>query len=198
MTDFATVVALLVTTVGTSDSLLGAVSLGVTLVTAVVTLHSGSLDSLVGALVGPVAGLLAVVADLRPGLVAPLGRTVSGSVTESTAVVAVATGSAGTAVAGDTSLGAVTGHVAGLSALVTSAGRGSTSGSGTTAGAKGRDVAGLTAGVTGLRGLGVGAGVRDVSGLSALVTSGSSSGGAGGGLVGGVSTVVTSSGSVHL
>jgi hypothetical protein len=40
-------VALLVTTVGTSDSLLGAVSLGVTLVTAVVTLHSGSLDSLV-------------------------------------------------------------------------------------------------------------------------------------------------------
>jgi hypothetical protein len=86
-----------------------------------------------------VAGLLAVVADLRPGLVAPLGRTVSGSVTESTievvskssdvsdhtvtsnttvlgqayspAVVAVATGSAGTAVAGDTSLGAVTGHV---------------------------------------------------------------------------------------
>jgi hypothetical protein len=40
-------VALLVTTVGTSDSLLGAVSLGVTLVTAVVALHSGSLDSLV-------------------------------------------------------------------------------------------------------------------------------------------------------
>jgi hypothetical protein len=87
-----------------------------------------------------VAGLLTVVADLRPGLVAPLGRTVGGSVTESTikgtsiyhisaqpltwmttckfenpanspAVVAVATGSAGTAVAGDTSLGAVTGHV---------------------------------------------------------------------------------------
>lgn len=197
MTDLATVVALLVTTVGTSNSLLGAVSLGVTLVTAVVALHSGSLDSLVGALVGPVAGLLTVVADLRPGLVAPLGRTVSGSVTESTAVVAVATGSAGTAVAGDTSLGAVTGHVSGLSALVTSAGRGGTSGS-TTARAEGRDVAGLTAGVTGLRGLGVGAGVRDVSGLSALVTSGSSSGGAGGGLVGGVSTVVTSSGSVHL
>ena len=39
--------------------------------------------------------------------------------------------------------------------------------------------------VAGLRGLGVGAGVGDVSGLSALVTSGSSSGGAGGGLVGG-------------
>jgi hypothetical protein len=36
------------------------------------------------ALVGPVAGLLTVVADLRPGLVAPLGRTVGGSVTEST------------------------------------------------------------------------------------------------------------------
>ena len=98
---------------------------------------------------------------------------------------------------------------AGLSALVTSTGTGSRGTSGTSGRAEGRDVAGLTAllyarrggpdelvriratirtgtyRVAGLRGLGVGAGVGDVSGLSALVTSGSSSGGAGGGLVGG-------------
>lgn len=198
VTDLTTVVALLVTTVGSTGTLLGAVTLGVSLVATVVALHRGSLNTVVGAVVGPVAGLLAVVADLRPTSgVAPLGlgRARSGHVTESTAVVAVATTGSGSS----TSLRAVTGDVTGLSALVTSTtvGRGSLAG-GSTGGAERGDVAGLTTGVTGLGGLRVGARVGDVAGLSTLVTGRGTGGGAGSGLVGGVPTVVTSTRSVHL
>jgi hypothetical protein len=103
-------VTLLVTTVRSSDTLLRAVSGSVTLLSTVVALHGGTLDTLVGALVGPVSGLLTVVANLRPLVVTPLGRTGSGLVTESTTVVTVSSGSSSESARGS-SLGTVTGHV---------------------------------------------------------------------------------------
>lgn len=57
-------VALLVSTESTTNSRLGAVSGSVTLLVTVVTLHRGSLNSLVLAFGRSVTGLLAVVADV--------------------------------------------------------------------------------------------------------------------------------------
>lgn len=213
MADFTAFVALLVSGTGTTNLLLRAVSLGVTLDTTVEALHRTTLDPLVGAFVGSVTGLLAVVANLRTLVVSSVpGWALVGDVSVSSTRVAGTGLTTGTSERSSVSLGttggwALTCEVTGLPTLVTSPSSSTSvstpvSSSGSTPGTSSRassgNVTALTALVAGLGGpvAGVGAFAGLVAGLTTVVAHGRV--GALRSLVGSVTTVETTSRSVHL